>query len=159
MGQSELAIPELRRSVELNPSDPYAYLQLGSALDFTGESQEAVDVITIGFDLNPQSPSRFGAAYVLARACMHARNYQGSIAWAGKSLRLSPTYLPAHVCLAASLAHAGQPQEARQTIAKGEALHPGFIEDWHEWPFYLLDEQKQLVIDGLRKAGWTGQVP
>jgi adenylate cyclase len=31
--RNDLAIPELRKSIELNPSDPFAYMQLGSALD------------------------------------------------------------------------------------------------------------------------------
>lgn len=157
--QSELAVPELRRSIELNPSDPYAYLQLGSALDFVGESNDAIEVMKIGIDLNPQSPSRFGTAYRIALAWLHLRDFESSIEWARRSLTLNPTFRHPYVCLTASLAHAGRDEEAKQALARGEALHPGFIDDWHIWHLYVLGEQKQLVIEGLRKAGWTGQAP
>ena len=61
--------------------------------------------------------------------------------------------------LVASLAHVGQDDEASRLLVRAEALHPGFIEEWHVWYIYVLDEQKQLVVEGLRKAGWTGQPP
>jgi hypothetical protein len=71
---------------------------------------------------------------------------------------LRPTFHHTYVVLAASLAHAGRASEARDILAHGEAIRPDFIERWVEWPLYVLEEQKQLVVAGLRKAGWEGDM-
>lgn len=63
------------------------------------------------------------------------------------------------VTLAASLAYLGRQRESEEALAKGEAMEPKLVEKWSEWPLYNLEEQKQLVIDGLRKAGWKGDTP
>lgn len=156
--RNDLAIPALRKAVELNPSDPFAYMQLGSALDFVGASKEAIGVIELAHDLNPQSLDRYGALYIIARAYLHAREFDQSIEYARRAMDLRPTFHHAHVVLAAGLAHAGREPEGRHALAQGTAIRPDFVERWIEWPLYVLEEQKALVIAGLRKLGWDGDL-
>ena len=156
--RNDLAIPELRKAVELNPSDPFAYMQLGSALDFVGESQEAISVIEVASDLNPQSLDQYGAIYIIARAYMHDRDYEHAIEYARRALELRPAFHHSYVVLAASLAHAGRDAEAKQAFAEGVKVSPDFVERWIEWPLYVLEEQKKLVVEGLHKAGWQGEL-
>jgi adenylate cyclase len=156
--RNDLAIPELRKAIELNPSDPFAYMQLGSALDFVGESLEAIAVIEQARDLNPQSLDRYGAVYIMARAHLHAGQYDRAIERAREALNLRPTFHHSYVVLAASLALAGREAEAKEALARGQSVRPDFVEQWVEWPLYVLEEQKGLVIEGLRKAGWEGHL-
>jgi adenylate cyclase len=156
--RNDLAIPELRKAVELNPSDPSAYMQLGSALDFEGESKEAISVIEVTSDLNPQSLDQYGAIYIMARSYMHQRDFERAIEYARRAVKLRPTFHHAYVVLVASLAHAGRDDEAKEALARGRELRPDFVEQWIEWPLYVLEEQKELVIEGLRKAGWHGDL-
>ena len=156
--RNDLAIPELRKAIELNPSDPFAYMQLGSALDFVGASKEAVSVIEMANDLNPQSLDRYGALYISARAYLHAGEHDLAIEYARRAIDLRPTFHHSYVVLATSLAHAGRESEGRDVLAQGQAIRPDFVEHWVEWPLYVLEEQKQLVVAGLRKAGWTGDL-
>jgi len=155
--RNDLAIPELRKAVELNPSDPFGYLQLGSALDFMGDSGEAISVIEMASNLNPQSLDRYGAVYVIARAYMHEKDYEHAIEYARRALELRPIFYHSYVVLVASLAHAGHDAEAREALERGRDIRPDFVERWVEWPLYEIEEQKALVIEGLRKAGWQGE--
>jgi adenylate cyclase len=157
--RNDLAIRHLRKAIELNPSDPFAYMQLGSALDFVGQSLEALAVIERASDLNPQSLDRYGAAYIMARAHLHAGQYDRAIERAREALDLRPTFHHSYVVLAASLALAGREADAKEALARGQSVRPDFIEQWVEWPLYVLDEQKSLVVDGLRKAGWQARPP
>jgi tetratricopeptide (TPR) repeat protein len=95
----------------------------------------------------------------MARAHLHAGQYDRAIERAREALDLRPTFHHSYVVLAASLALAGREADAKETLARGQSVRPDFIEQWVEWPLYVLDEQKGLVVDGLRKAGWQARLP
>jgi len=153
--QPELAIAEARKSIELNPSNPLSHGLLGSELDFFGSPQIAISCFQAALALTPPSDQLFFLQAV-ARIRLHAGDYEGAVAEARRAISARPGYAYAYVVLAAGLAHLDRPTEAREALARGEAIDHGFVEKWHEWPLYHLDEQKQLVIDGLLKAGWKG---
>lgn len=155
-GQHEHALAACRRSIELNPDDTYSHLQLGSALDFMGHTSRAISSMETAIDLAPRATQRYWQWYRCALGYLHARKYEIAAAAAREAITSHPTHTHAYVVLAASLAHRGCVEEARDTLERGETMRSDFVEKWHEWPLYQLDEQKQHVIDGLRKAGWRG---
>lgn len=101
-------------------------MQLGSALDFVGDSKEAVSVIEVTSDLNPQSLDQYGAIYIIARSYLHQGDFERAIAYARRALNLRPTFHHAYVVLVASLAHAGRDDEAKEALARGREARPDF---------------------------------
>ena len=154
--QWELAIREARIAVDLNPSDPLAQLELGSTLDFSGRSEAGIASFKTAFALLPPHGKKNFHLCRFALGYLHARDYEGAVEWARNAISADPEYPSGYVILAASLAHLGRLSEARKALQGGEAIEPDFVEKWHEWLLYHVEEQKQLVIDGLRQAGWKG---
>ncbi len=154
--QYDQAIYEGRKAVELNPSDPLAHLELGSALDFFGESEAGIASFKTALTLLPPHGLQRVYRCRVALAYLHVRDFESAVEWAKDAISAGPAYSLGYVTLAASLAHLGRLDVAKQALARGEAIEPGLVEKWHEWPLYHLDEQKQLVIDGVRLAGWKG---
>ena len=150
------AILEARKAVNLNPSDPMAQIELGSTLDFTGSCEAGIAAFNMALSLVPPHSMRHLFECRMALGHLHAGQFESAVAWARSALSTGPEHPSAYVTLAASLAHLGRVKEAQGALARGEALQAGFVEKWHEWPLHGLEEQKQLVIDGLRLAGWEG---
>ena len=58
--------------------------------------------------------------------------------------------------LASALGHLGQIPEAGATLANALRLRPNVIVK-HNYPvLYRNPEDAEHILDGLRKAGWTG---
>lgn len=154
--QYDQAILEARKAVNLNPSDPMAHIELGSTLDFTGSCEAGIAAFNVALSLVPPHSMRHLFQCRVALGYLHAGEFESAISWARSALSAGPAHPSAYVTLAASLAHMGRIAEAKNAFAAGEAVQAGFIEKWHEWPLYSLEDQKQLVIDGLCQAGWKG---
>jgi adenylate cyclase len=149
--QFDLAIGEIGRAVELNPSDAEGYLYRGGLLVTLGRSREAVPDFEIAKSLNPDLPSAFalpavGWAYYLQR------RYQEAITAFAASDHAAPNNYFFHAGLAASRAQLGRKEEAAHAAA--DVLRT--------WPFFRVDQfitnfqdeaDRALIADGLRKAG------
>jgi hypothetical protein len=58
----------------------------------------------------------------------------------------------AHFMMGIALAQLGRLQEARESLAKCDALSPGFVESRRDWQPYADAARNENLLDGLRKA-------
>ncbi len=150
-GQHEKAIAECERAVELGPNNEMAHRRLGAALSNVGRHEEALSLYEKAIRLNPfpQSTTHFhlGLAYLFTGRCEEA------IAACKKAVRAGPNNLLAHVFLTAVYGSCGRVEEARATAAEVLRIGPTFSVEDYARHLKFKEEDKELVIAGLRKAG------
>ena len=157
-GKFERAIAELRRALELNPNNAFAYVHLGQALDVSGQPEEAIETLEKALQLCPPRDTRTDIALgLLARAHLDAYHYEDAAEWAQKAVhrRSGPD---SYVTLASSLGHLGRLVGAQTALDECEQGYPGRIQK--EFHFdrcpYKNSADHEHILDGLRKAGWSG---
>ena len=115
---------ELRRALELNPSDADAHRVYALYLQAIGRVEEAIAEVEQARTLDPLS-SLIETA--LGKALYFARHYEASITQCRRVLELDPDYAPAHFNLGRSLVEAGKVEEAigefKKTSKQGEVLY------------------------------------
>lgn len=150
-GQHEKAIAECERAVELGPNDEMAHRRLGMALSNVGRHDEALPLYEKAIRLNPfpQSTTHFhlGLAYLFTGRCEEA------IAACRKAVQAGPNNLLAHVSLTAVYGSCGRVEEARSTAAEVLRIGPTFSVEDYARHLKFKEEDKELVVEGLRKAG------
>jgi adenylate cyclase len=150
-GQHEKAIAECERAVELGPNDEMAHRRLGMALSNVGRHEEALPLYEKAIRLNPfpQSTTHFhlGLAYLFTGRCEEA------IAACKKATQTGPNNLLAHVFLTAVYGSCGRVEEALSTAAEVLRIGPTFSVEDYARHLKLREEDKELIIAGLRKAG------
>jgi tetratricopeptide (TPR) repeat protein len=105
LGDTDRAIAEFRRALELNPNYSLAYGMLGTALAVAGRPDEIIAATEIAIRSNPRDPSNFFRYTALAAAYFMLGNYEAAIEWARKSVEQKRDWFRAHHWLIASLAH------------------------------------------------------
>ena len=148
--QFDLAISEIDRSIELNPSDAAGYAWRGSTLVYTGHSSEAIADFEIAKRLNPGLGS--GRGEPVGWAYYLERRYEEAVTAFAAGVRTAPNDFYIHAGLAASHAQLGRKNEAAQAAA----------DVVRTWPFFRIDQfiaefqgeaDRALIAEGLRKAG------
>jgi TolB-like protein len=154
------AYTHLNMAVELNPNDSEAVVNHAVYLTSVGQSAKAIDGIELSRRRDPLGTA--GGPWLLGIAYFTARRYEDAIA------TLSQIHEPINevrMWLAASLAQAGRPAEAKVKlqeflrVAEGEMRHyPG--EDAQAWKKYFhraIEYQDhsdfEHLHEALRKAG------
>jgi len=148
--QFDLAMSEINRTIEINPSDAAGYSYRGGLLVTLGRSREAIQDFEIAKRLNPVLVSSLAApvgwAYYLQR------RYQDAITNFSDGARMDPNGFVNHAGLAASYAQLGRKDEAARAAA--DVLRT--------WPFFHMEQfsatfedqgDRALITEGLRKAG------
>jgi len=132
----EHAEKELRRSLELNPSDPLAWQVYGILQLWQGQLDEGIADQERALSLDPFSPIINAN---LARAFGFARQYDKAIAQAQKTLSLQPDYGPALTWLEFGYRHKNMLKEAYTTHLA--ATKP---------------EERRAVEEAYRSSGYRG---
>jgi adenylate cyclase len=150
-GQYEKAIGECERALELGPNDEMAHRRLGIVLSYVGRNEEAIPLYEKAIRLNPfpQSTTLFhlGLAYLFTGRC------EEGIATCKKAVQAGPDNLLAHVSLTAVYGSCGRVEEARATAAEVLRIGPTFSVEDYARHLKFKEEDKELIIAGLRKAG------
>lgn len=148
--QYDLAASELRRAIELNPNDAESYGSLGSAMLYSGRTEEAIQSMETEMRFNPHlSPGDFmqlGLAYYLRD------RYEDSIRILERGVGQRPGFVGHHIGLAAAYAQLGSSEEARQAADTVLLLSPFFETESYGTAFRNPADRAALV-EGLRKAG------
>src|SRR5215468_8703325 len=149
------------RALLLNPNLAEAWHFSGWVRIYLGEPDVAIEHLAHATRMNPLDPLTFVTQMAIAFAHFFAGRYDDASSWAEKALIASPPRLqertvahPALLIAAASHAHAGRLEEARNAIARSFQLIP----DPH-----LANLKNQIPLrrpediaryaEGLRKAG------
>jgi adenylate cyclase len=145
-GESDAAAEMVDRAVALNPNSSFAWNYRGMTYVYAGQAEEALRSFENGMRLSPLDPMLFGIFAMTGFALIGLGRFDEAVAAAKKALHKHQTFIPAHSCLAAALAHLGRDAEAKKAAARLLELRPRFrISNSTHWP--------RLYIEGLRKAG------
>jgi adenylate cyclase len=146
------AIAAAERSVILNPNGADAYANLGLILTLSGRSEEGVEFVKKAIRLNPIPPAYYFA--YLGIAYRVSGQYEESISAYKKAVYKQPTFLFAHIGLAASYVHFGKKVEAHAEAAEVLKIDPEFsLERFAKTLPYKNKADTDRYIDALSKAG------
>ena len=156
--QPERAVTEAARAVELGPSLSLAHLTLGYALTYAGRLPEAIDELGTALRLDPRD--MLFSTFTLSHAALShllMKDFDAAIASARKALQLNSKNIRAHHRLACALGHKGDLDGARAAFAESKKLLAGPTIEYFDatYPFTNA-EDREVFVDGLRKAGWEG---
>jgi adenylate cyclase len=146
------AIAAAERSVVLNPNGADAYAGLGLILALSGRPEEGVEFLKKAIRLNPIPPAYYfnhlGVAY------RGSGQYEEAITAYKKAIYKQPTFLFAHIGLAASYVHLGQEVEAHTEAAEVLKIDPEFsLEHWAKTLPYKNKAVTDRYVGALRNAG------
>jgi tetratricopeptide (TPR) repeat protein len=154
--QPELAIRQLKRAIELDPSYADAYAFMGAVYGYSGQPARAVPLLRHGMRLNPD------AGYLYYMSLGEAYFFLGETEQAllnlGEALARNPANLETRLFLAAAHAARGDADAARWEAEEISMLAPGFVlRAWLETSPLTDARQKRRVID-LRPGSMCSMV-
>ena len=116
---------ELRRALDLNPSDARAHARYANLLRLTGRTQEAKVEAARVRELDPLSESAGGHLLGVGAGLRSARKYDQAIAEIRKALQMDPSLSRAHYQLGLTLVEAGQFDEGIAELETAVRLSKG----------------------------------
>ena len=153
MRRTDEAVEEFQRAIDLNPNFAAAYGYLGLALALAGRSDQAIPQLEQAIRMSPHDPQN--AAFNMALACAHylAGRYNEAIGFCRKALQERHGWTGAHRLYVASLAQAGQIDEARTALQRLRELQLNISVAWIEQNVPYTPSQMPKFLEGMRKAG------
>lgn len=151
--QTEEAVRQIMRALELNPNFATAYGYLGWSLVFDGQSEKAIRYFEQSLRMSPHDPLKAFSYSGTSVAHYHAHRYDNAIEWARKAMCERPGFALAQRILCASLAQAGKAAETRKAVRKLRELQPNVSIAWIEQYVPYTPRAMPHFLDGMRKAG------
>lgn len=137
-----------RRAIEADPSHAAAHLNLGAALEASGDPGAAGDAYRALLERDPGNPY---ASYNLANLALARGATETAEALLRKALAAKPDFAEAHVALANMLD--SRPEEAAEHLRRAIAQRPGYAGAWYNYGLILrLLDQLDAAEDALRRA-------
>jgi len=156
-GDSEGAVAEARQALAISPSLAFAHAVLGAALIFSGQPRDGIVAFQTGIRLDPHQSMLPSRLMHMAIGFYFCREYETAAGVAKQAIRSNPDYPNTYRWLAAALGQIGQIAEAKEALQRAIAIAPSAFDmyvrqrvPWHR------PEDHAHMIEGLRKAGWTG---
>ena len=153
--QTNEAVRQFRAALDLNPNFAAAYGWVGWTLVVDGQTEQGLEHLQQAIRMSPRDPLNcFFFAGSSAGSYYLAGRYGEAINYGRQAVQLRPEIIGGHRILCASLAQAGQIEEAKAVLATLRQLHPGISVAWikqsvpYGWPM-------QQFLEGMRKAGLT----
>ena len=147
-GEWNAAIAEARKAVELNPNGAFGIGMLGCVLGFGGHREEAIDRLRQAMRLSPHDPLMSLWVLWIGLIQFYARQFSAAVENLRRVGSLRPYYQNYQAVMAAALAFAGQPEEARSVLSRAPPLDPRYPQA--PW---MRPEDVALRIEGIRLAG------
>jgi len=137
-----------RRAIEADPSHAAAHLNLGAALEASGDPGAAGDAYRALLERDPGNPY---ANYNLANLALARGAAETAEALLRQALGAKPDFAEAHVALANRLD--SRPEEAAEHLRRAIAQRPAYAGAWYNYGLILhrLD-QLDAAEDALRRA-------
>jgi TolB-like protein len=152
--RTEECIAALRRALAFNPNSASAHAHLSHGLAFAGRDREAIAHAQDAMRLSPLDPMTVLFLGSIAVAHYTAGRYAEAVEYTTQATRLRPGFQGAHRLRCASLAQAGQIDEARAYLATVRREQPQLSLDWiRTYVPYQTPELIERFLDGMRKAG------
>jgi tetratricopeptide (TPR) repeat protein len=151
--RTDAAVDELHRALDLNPNFAAARGFLGAALTLDGRSDQAIEHLEQAIRMSPHDPQNALFNVSLSAAHYLAGRYNEAIVYARKAMQQRFGLTNSHRVYVASLAQAGQIDEARAALAKLQELQPGHSIAWIENNIPYTPSPMAKFLEGMRKAG------
>ncbi|MDE2007265.1 MAG: tetratricopeptide repeat protein [Rhodospirillales bacterium] len=156
-GEWDAGLAEARSAVGINPDSANAVRSLGTSLLFAGHPVEARVALTEALRLSPRDPFTYIALSQITLAHYQERDYDAAIGSARRAMAEQPENILSHRYLAAALGQLGRTEEARVALARAISLAPRTFDFYvRARPPWYRPELYDHLLDGLRKAGWSG---
>jgi adenylate cyclase len=151
--ETEEAVRHFQEALDLNPNFAAAHGYIGWALVFDARSEEALRHFDQAMRMSPRDPLN-GFFYAgVSAAHYFAGRYAEAIKAGRQAVQLRPGILGGYRILAASLAQAGQLEEARAAMAHLRQVHPTISVQWITQSVPYTPAAMEKFLEGLRKAG------
>jgi adenylate cyclase len=153
MRRTDEAAEEFQRALNLNPNFAAAYGYLGWALAFDGRADQAIAHLELAIRMSPHDPQN--AIFNTGIAVVHylSGRFAEAAGFGRKALQQRSGFTAANRIIIASLAQAGQIDEARAVLARLKELHPDLSIAWIEEHVPYTPGPMVKFIEGMRKAG------
>jgi adenylate cyclase len=122
----ERAIAEMEAALALNPSFERGHYGLGMALLYGGRPEESIPQFESGIRLSPRGPLLWAHWMMLGLAYINLGNYEAAAASFEKAIQQPNAAFMVFIHAAATLAHLGRIDEARDLLAEANSRKPGF---------------------------------
>jgi adenylate cyclase len=150
--QHDEAIREGERAIELNPNGAESHAHLAFILNFSGNTELAIELLKRAFRLNPISPPHFYS--FLALFYRNIGQYDKAIECAEKDLSGNPDMLSLYLTLATSYTYLNRNEEAHKAVEEVLRIDPNFSLEYYAKTIpYKHQETTDNFVEGLRKAG------
>ncbi|MBI1777603.1 MAG: winged helix-turn-helix domain-containing protein [Proteobacteria bacterium] len=144
----------LERSIAMNPNCAHACLYYGSARNYVGDSDTAIEYLLQAQRMSPRDPMMYLLLGLLGSAHMFAGRFEKAVECAKQSLAEASHFTATYRTLAASYAHLGRADEARETVKQMLQLEPGYsLQRMSPGQGLAQHPRASIYIDGLRMAG------
>ena len=147
------AVQQFQRAIDLNPNFAAAHGYFGWALALDGQSDKAIPHLEQAMRMSPHDPMNAFFNLGLATAHYQARRYTEAADYSRKVMQQRIGLANGHRLLTASLAQAGQIDEARAALARLQELHPDNSIAWIERNIPYTVGPMAKFLEGMRKAG------
>jgi adenylate cyclase len=143
----EAAIAEARTALVLNPNSSFVISMLGCVLGFGGYREEALDRLRQAMRASPNDPLTWLWLFWTGVILFFSRKFDAAVETLHQVVRLRPGATQAQVLIAASLAHLGRLDEARDHLSRAHFLDPRY----QQMP-WMRPEDNALRVEGVRLA-------
>ena len=156
-GECEAALVEAERALVMTPNLARAHGTKGVALILSGKPKAGVDSLLTAIRLDPFDPLVPLRLSQVALGLYFAGDYEAA-SDAGKRVTQSyPDFPASYRYHAAALGQLGRGEEAKEALAKALAAAPSSFNMYvRNRPSWFRPEDHAHMVEGLRKAGWTG---
>jgi TolB-like protein len=153
MRRTDEAAEEFQRALDLNPNFAAAHGYLGWALAFDGRADQAIAHLELAIRMSPHDPQN--AIFNTGIAVVHylSGRFAEAVGFGRKALQQRSGFTACNRICIASLAQAGQIDEARAVLARLKEMHPELSIAWIEKHVPYTPGPMVKFIEGMRKAG------
>ncbi|MBV9249654.1 MAG: tetratricopeptide repeat protein [Acetobacteraceae bacterium] len=156
-GQYPAALELAERALAIDPNDIRALLQKGRTLLHAGRPQEARAPLYTALRLSPRDSLRVHVLTHLSVSSYVLGEYEDAARTAWRAVQDFPDWPNPYRWLAAALGQLGRVEQARQILDQAMQLsRSGFDFLIRSRPPWIPAEHHELMLEGLRKAGWQG---
>jgi tetratricopeptide (TPR) repeat protein len=147
------AVEEFQHALELNPNFAAAHGYLGLALALAGRCEAAIAHGEQAIRMSPHDPQNAIFNVALAAAHYLEGRFAEAVGFGRKATQQRPELSGGHRVYVASLAQAGQIDEARVALQRLKELQPSISIAWIERYVPYTTGTMTKFLDGMRKAG------
>ena len=151
--QTDEAVRHFQAALDLNPNFAAAHGYVGWALVFDARSEEALRHFEQAMRMSPRDPLNGFFFAGLSAAHYFAGRYPDAVKCARQAVQLRPGIIGGHRVLCASLAQAGQIEEAKAAMNTLRQMHPDISVAWIKQSVPYTSGPMTQFLEGLRKAG------